>query len=539
MAKFGICGTNSHIIDNLDINLTYDDILSMNDAQFFDYVQRMRALIRDVWNTYELAPAAGWTEARVREDFEKLASFSVNDFWRVDELSGRRCIHNTHTLGNAVNAWNLSRMLKTRINYTEKDEGRSIYDFFNKDELFKKYLPYARRHFLRDSFFFFAQTVKRGDSLPHREQIKPQTALEWVTLFNEHEAQYGTHGLLIDPRPKGQKDDYTGYAEHLRTAEFLAFTYAEFKAAAPLFRGASGLRSLRLLQAKHFNDDHEFHIRMYEKGQKLFPAMFKSFRISMCQVAVNFPPLTAKLLYETFLPETPEATIWDPSSGWGGRILGAMSTDKLVNGQTQKVHYIGTDPNSSLYADGTSVYASIADFYNNLRSGQSLFGEHHTYQVFQHGSENALQQLTALRKTRGRGDLVFTSPPYYNREAYSEDSKQSYKKYPAYDSWRDGFLRDTLAGVYEWLGHNRYCLWNIADLKLGGTKSDKYLPLEQDSKKIAHELGFEFVETIYMTLRNMPGANRVGDDGDATTKNFCKIDGRLTKFEPVHVFKKN
>jgi hypothetical protein len=34
MAKFGICGTNSHIIDNLDINLTYDDILSMNDAQF-------------------------------------------------------------------------------------------------------------------------------------------------------------------------------------------------------------------------------------------------------------------------------------------------------------------------------------------------------------------------------------------------------------------------------------------------------------------------------------------------------------------------
>lgn len=532
MAEFGICGYNKYIVDDPTINLTYDQILAMNDAQFLEYITRMRSAVRDAWNNHEMAPAQGWSEDDVREEFEKLVTFPVHKFWRVDEISGRRCIHNTHSLGNAVNAWNLSRMLKTRINYTEKDEGRSIYDFFNNDALFTKYLPYARRHFLRDSFFFFAQTVKKGDSLPHRPECKPQSAIEWVRLFAEHETAYDTHRLLIDPRPKGQTENYTGYAEHLRDAEFFALSYKQMMDLVTE-DGAKTLipnRSLRLMKSKYANDEYEFHIRMYERGQKIFPDMFKSFRVSMCQYAVNFPPLTAKLLYETFLPKQQSVTIWDPSAGWGGRILGALSTERKVDGETQQVHYLGTDPNPSFYANGTSVYASIGDFYNAVRGAESLWGDAHTFKVYQCGSE-VVQNQASFRQYRGKLDMVFTSPPYFNREAYSDDGKQSYKKYPAYDSWRDGFLRETLQTVYDWLAHDRYFLWNIADLKVG----DKYLPLEQDSKRIAAELGFEFKETILMTLRSMPGANRVMD-GEVTAKNFCKVDGRLLKFEPVHCF---
>jgi len=61
--------------------------------------------------------------------------------------------------------------------------------------------------------------------------------------------------------------------------------------------------------------------------------------------------------------------------------------------------------------------------------------------------------------------------------------------------------------------------------------------LEQDSIRIAEELGFVYKETVLMALMNMPGANRVTEDGEATAKNYLKLDnGKLMKYEPVHVF---
>lgn len=546
--SFGICGYNPLIADP-QFNLTYDDILEMDNETFMLYVGYMRARIRQVWDEQGIAPSTGWSDADVTEDFTKLSGFPVATFWRTDE-GGRRVIHNTHTLGNAVNAWNLSRMLKVRINYTEEDKGRSIYDFFAKDDLFRKYVPYARRHFLRDSFYFFAQTVRKGDGLPHRPDVVPTSAVDFCERFAQYERTYGTHELLIEAKDVGT--GYSGYAAHLgerdvvvhnleessvqRTdAKFFVLTYDELIDLVK--RGVLPKICVRVIRpAKELNREHEFHVRMYAKGQKLFPAMFKSFRVSMCQYAVNFPPLTAKLLYQTFLKHVPDekVTIWDPSGGWAGRILGAMASElRTPDNDLQQLHYIGTDPNPDFYDGETSVYADIAAYYNRIRNRASLFDESHTYEIYCSGSE-MVQHNPNFRRHKGKLDLVFTSPPYFNREAYSEDENQSYKRFGTYDSWRDGFLRETLKTAYEWLKPNRYLLWNIADLKVG----KKYLPLQQDSIAICKELGFEFIEEICMTLRGMPGANRVDENGELTAKNMCKVKGKPYKYEPILVFRK-
>jgi hypothetical protein len=529
MTPFSICGLNP-LIHDPEINLTYDDLLQMSDAEFLAYVQRMRQRICAIWQNDGIPPAKGWSEQDVREDFQKLTGFDTSKMWKVDELTGRRVLHNTHVLGNSVNAWNLNNMLKVRINYSEKDNGRSIYDFFAKDELFEKYLPYAKRHFLRDSFFFFAQTVKKGDALPHRPEVTPQTAVEYCEAFYDVRA-YGTHELLVEPKPIDRT--YTGYAEHLRDATFFSLTRRELKDVIDI--GLLPKVCLRLIQKKHTqNDDYAYHIRLYEKGQRLFPAMFKSFRVSMCQYAVNFPPMTAKALYEAFLPTTEDSvTVWDPSSGWAGRILGAMASEVHHEGHLVKLHYLGCDPNPDFYAHGTSMYASVADFYNQIREEESLFDERHTYKVFACGSE-MMRAVPAFRPYRGKLDLVFTSPPYFAKEAYSEDENQSYKKFPQYDAWRDGFLDKTLTTAYEWLKPGAYLLWNVANVKFGSVTRN----IQDDSVTICKRLGFEYVETILMSLKGMPGANRIKEDGTATTGNFCKVDGRLLKYEPVFVFRK-
>ena len=93
-----------------------------------------------------------------------------------------------------------------------------------------------------------------------------------------------------------------------------------------------------------------------------------------------------------------------------------------------------------------------------------------------------------FQKYKGKLDISFTSPPYFNREQY-KDENQSFKKYGEYDDWRDNFLKPTLTTIYEYLKNDRYILWNIGDIKIG---ENTYYPLEIDSIDILEDLGCEY-----------------------------------------------
>jgi hypothetical protein len=41
-----------------------------------------------------------------------------------------------------------------------------------------------------------------------------------------------------------------------------------------------------------------------------------------------------------------------------------------------------------------------------------------------------------------------------------------------------------------------------------------------------------------MALMNMPGANRIGEDGKPTAKNFVKVKGQYRKVEPIFIYRK-
>jgi hypothetical protein len=200
---------------------------------------------------------------------------------------------------------------------------------------------------------------------------------------------------------------------------------------------------------------------------------------------------------------------------------------------------VGTDPNTdhSIVSDtGThsTKYADLADFYNSAKNEGVLFEQSNTYEIFQLGSE-VVRDDSSFQKYKGILDMVFTSPPYFAKEAYSEDPTQSYKKFTGYDAWREGFLRPTLETAVEYLRNDRYLLWNIADAKFGADM----LPLEKDSKDILESLGMQFKGVVKMALAQMPGGNRIDPDtGLPKAKNFCKVNGMWLKYEPIFVFYK-
>ena len=515
---------NNYIIDS-DVNVMFEDLLEMTPDRFEEWVVRMRVTLTEAWDAHGCPPRTGKNKQEIIDSFNRLGEYPVHQFTHSDELSDVKddIIINKSRAGVEVDQW-FSNMFKTRINYNENDDGYSIYDLVANDDYLRRVVRGSARHLRRDSFYSHATSAIKHSK--KHSIVDVGSAEEWLKIYFENPEPFKGHDFMIEEVKK--RDGLSSSYHQLEQSDILQLTKDQLDQWTPML----SYRHHSTFDINNTTDEKLYAIRIYKKGNPVFPAGFKSFRIGYIQPAVNFPPMTAKYLYERFTDDIKSQEtikIFDPSSGWGGRILGAMSCRDDRN-----ILYIGTDPNpDNFFDDGSSKYSSVADFYNTeTYRGNPFFSSTNNYEIYQLGSEE-IQHDENFQKHKGSVDLVFTSPPYFNREAYSEDENQSYKKYgSSYDSWRDGFLRPTLKTCVDWLKDDRYLLWNIADIKM----KDGYLPLEEDSKNILEEYGMVYKYTLKMAMESMPGQNRVDENGVPKCKNFCKVKGRFLKYEPVFVF---
>lgn len=534
---------------NSSVNKTFEEVLWMTEPEFCAWVAEMRAEVVRIWDSLGIPPRVGFTEQEIIGQFREMRSYPVHHpvdgFESIDEETGTKdCIRNNSVIGNAANQW-FPTMMATKINYTDDtSSGLSIYDHFKEPELLPKMITYGRRHFKRDSFYHYSNPVKffnEGDDLQaylKKYFIEPKdSAVEWIKAY---EAKRSLYESQFDYwlEAKEESSEYTGYDEDLRKLKCLRLTRDEMNELNDIIPDKCKTNI-------EYKNRDLFQIRVFKRGQKLFPLGLKAFRISVCQYAVNFPPLTAKYLYEKFTEQIktqPQINIWDPSSGWGGRILGAMS----VENDTRRINYIGTDPNTDHNTEnGRTKYHELADFYNKHTDSPFATNPPHSFEFYQCGSEDMRNQ-PGFQKYKGKLDLVFTSPPYFAKELYSDDETQSATKFNTFDAWVEGFLRPTLETAVEYLAPNRYLLWNIADAKF----ANQMLPLEKISCDILESLGMKYEGKLKMALAQMPGGNRVDPEtGKPLAKNFCRIREAKKgiksqsksiwfKYEPVFVFKK-
>ena len=521
---------NDYVISST-VNVLFEDLLNKTPIEFEQWVKEMRKEILYAWDTFGCPPRTGKSEADVIDQFNKMMNYPVSQFTHTDELNTDGTVDdviiNKARIGGEADQW-FSNMMKTRINYTEKDTGHSVYDLFADDAYLGRVVKGATRHLRRDSFYRHALSGIKNNT--KYGIIESNSGEEWIQAFFENPSIFEGYDFMLE-EVMLRTGLNSGYFQ-IQQSDILQITKDEFLKWKPKM----SYRHYSTFDHTNTNtkDDRVYSIRIYKKGERVFPAGFASFRIGYIQVAVNFPPLTAKYIYERFTEHIEghdQLVIYDPSSGWGGRILGAMSFS-----DARSVHYVGTDPNSENWvADGyPSKYHALADFYNTKTyRSNTFFSNTNTYDVYSSGSEE-IHKLESFQAYKGKLDLVFTSPPYFNREAYSEDAEQSYKKFSTYESWRDGFLRPTLETCVSYLKADRYLLWNIADLLISG----EYLPLEQDSKDILESLGMKFKGVLKMGLESMPGQNRLDENGVPKCKNYCKVNGSYVKYEPILIFYK-
>jgi len=136
-----------------------------------------------------------------------------------------------------------------------------------------------------------------------------------------------------------------------------------------------------------------------------------------------FKPTIAALLYEQYKP----SRILDPTAGWGGRLIAAMSRD---------IDYIGIELNTQL----RQPYFEMLNMLQPHSASQ-------THMIF----EDALKVDYAALPPY---DMVFTSPPYYNKEIYSCSSKKTI------DEW-DSFYTELFSKTWRHLQHKGHFIINI------------------------------------------------------------------------------
>lgn len=128
----------------------------------------------------------------------------------------------------------------------------------------------------------------------------------------------------------------------------------------------------------------------------------------------NFPPNLAKYVYNTY---GKGGRVLDFCAGFGGRLLGYW-----VSNCTE---YIGIDPNRNV------PYNQIIKYLETFKNKKA--------QVFYECAEDFDYSL------HGKFDIIFTSPPYFNTEIYSEDPSQSCHRYKNSNVWLENFLYKTLS----------------------------------------------------------------------------------------------
>lgn len=182
------------------------------------------------------------------------------------------------------------------------------------------------------------------------------------------------------------------------------------------------------------------------------------------QSCSNFRPGFAAYLYRRFVP--PGGVVLDTSAGFGGRLVGALAS-------TVVGHYIGIDPNRPSIEGSQKLLALL---------GREDFAEF------------AIQPAEDINPQRWhqRCDFMFTSPPYFNKERYSDDPNQSGNRYPEADVWREKFLVPMMKLTFESLAKGAHAGINIADVLVEGIRH----PLGDWTVAAGKRVGFEHIGTL-------------------------------------------
>jgi hypothetical protein len=448
--------------DNPSLNITFDEINKMDYNDFKRFILSIRTELLNLWETQNTPPYIGKDKNGIIEDIEHLIEFDTERLWKKGDGVYEYIISNDYHYGSSCNQFQPS-LHKTRSGDV------SMYDVIKEPSLELKFVRTFTRNLKQDKMYMVSKMMKEKN--------------DYKVLDREK------YDLIL--LPIKQKDK-------------ISFTKTEIK----------NLKKEGFIEDYHLKNlgvelenNSNFHLRFFKKNERIMKHIIHILRVGFSNIPINFSPLVARYLYEKYLPNN-GGLVFDPCSGWGGRLMGSICSSK-------NIQYIGCDVNSNIFQHRS--YERIGEFI------QEEVGRKSKYKVHQISSTR-YNETDDYKEHKGKVDLILTSPPYFNQEQYSTDKEQSYNLYPSYSEWVDGYIRETFQIGYDLLKPNGVLLLNIADTK--------ELPLELDTLGVLEEIGFEFQYEIGMKMQRYLGL----DTEKIYNRYYDEDREKYVKVEPILKF---
>lgn len=162
------------------------------------------------------------------------------------------------------------------------------------------------------------------------------------------------------------------------------------------------------------------------------------------RLATTFMPIYAKAIYQYFQQPT---IVLDPCSGWGDRLLGAITANIPT--------YIGFDPNYKL----KTGYSSILNLDNITPINSTDYSVEYSNSYVLYSLPFESNQLLD-----NSVDFIFTSPPFFNYEIYSDEN-------PIYDDWIEEFYIPLFIQCARVIKPNCYVCIYLNDTSAGEIQS--------------------------------------------------------------------
>lgn len=175
------------------------------------------------------------------------------------------------------------------------------------------------------------------------------------------------------------------------------------------------------------------------KVKEVTPVTMRSAIALRKYIASQFRPAAAKAIFDHFKPKK----VYDFSSGWGDRLAGFYACNTTES-------YTGVDVNTNL----KEGYEAQQEAYNKIRIEQGFTAK--KVDMLFCGAENYSDESDKF-------DLIFTSPPYFQIERYTQEDNQSWK-HKKLDDWLEKFLFPSVKKAAQSLQQNRCMVINMSDV---------------------------------------------------------------------------
>jgi hypothetical protein len=162
---------------------------------------------------------------------------------------------------------------------------------------------------------------------------------------------------------------------------------------------------------------------------------------SLCLFRLGMPAAFPSILMTGMLKplkekDNLELKILDISAGWGDRLIGACALDSI---------YTSCDPNSKL----KDIYVEMIKKYGNPEKQRVYCLPFEDWNIENHDIKY---------------NVLYSSPPFFDLEIYSNESTQSSERYKTIDSWISNFLKPCLNKCDELLEKNAKIYLHLSDI---------------------------------------------------------------------------